>query len=442
MSKLAEEMNTFMKMVSGQDQTIAAVDNIKEKQSKKAVPDILQDFPKEVALFKRSPEDFDLADHSKFYEELFDYYSNSGDMPYGTMKARDGDPYEWIQDKLMDEILGKDDEPETPTSRDASHDDFDDSGQYDNDNDWGGFDNFESKLMKDLPEDEMGEWVQEPHEGQKWSGQERNFIQELCLRMDGVSKTPNGLQWQGKSKTWDEGNVLSDKGKLTTVMLWAKRNIDDLYDRMGSEFKVYSDGNDEGDSGRGQSDGNQIIQNIIGKIGTIGEDSNLDEEELTEWVWVLPALATAARVGGPALLKLLKHGAKKAAPVAANTGTAIIKNPGTTLSWAAGGYVFKSVYDIVEKVKDVVGDLMDDTSVESFAEIVWKYKLPVAAVVAVLYGGKKLKDYMAGEEDKGNTTINNYYGSDQQPATENQDRMRHLAGIKTTPTLAVIKNTH
>ena len=146
------------------------------------------------------------------------------------------------------------------------------SGQYDNDNDWGGFDNFESKLMKDLPEDEMGEWVQEPHEGQKWSGQERNFIQELCLRMDGVSKSPEGLKWMGKSKTWDEGNVLSDKGKLTTVMLWAKRNLDDLYDRMGSEFKVYSDGNDKGESGRGQSDGNQIIQNIIKKIGTVNED--------------------------------------------------------------------------------------------------------------------------------------------------------------------------
>ena len=117
----------------------------------------------------------------------------------------------------------------------------------------------------------MTEWVQEPHEGQKWTGQERHFIQELCLRMDGISKSPNGLKWMGKSKTWDEGNVLSDKGKLTTVMLWAKKNIDDLYDRMGSDFKVYSDGNDKGDSGRGQSDGNQIMQNIIKKIGKIGE---------------------------------------------------------------------------------------------------------------------------------------------------------------------------
>ena len=116
---------------------------------------------------------------------------------------------------------------------------------------------------------EIKEWVQDsPAQG--FSGQERNFIQELCLRMDGVSKSPEGLKWMGKSKTWDEGNVLSDKGKLTTVMLWAKKNIDDLYHKMGSEFKVYSDGNDEGDSGRGQSDGNQIIQNIINKVGKIG----------------------------------------------------------------------------------------------------------------------------------------------------------------------------
>ena len=116
----------------------------------------------------------------------------------------------------------------------------------------------------------QNEWVQDsPAQG--FSGQERNFIEELCLRMDGVSKSPEGLRWMGKSETWDEGNVLRDKGKLTTVMLWAKKNIDDLYHKMGSEFKVYSDGNDKGDSGRGQSDGNQIMQNIINKVGKIGE---------------------------------------------------------------------------------------------------------------------------------------------------------------------------
>ena len=111
--------------------------------------------------------------------------------------------------------------------------------------------------------------------------------------------------------------------------------------------------------------------------------------------WILPALATAARVGGPALLKLLSKGASKTAAVAGNVAIAIVKNPGTTLKWAGAGYVFKSAYDVVNMVRDYVGDMMDNEAVETFAQIVWKYKLPVAAVIAVLYGGKKLKDYIA-----------------------------------------------
>jgi hypothetical protein len=36
------------------------------------------------------------------YEALFDYYMHSGEMPYGTMKARDGDPDVWIADRLYE----------------------------------------------------------------------------------------------------------------------------------------------------------------------------------------------------------------------------------------------------------------------------------------------------------------------------------------------------
>ena len=36
------------------------------------------------------------------YESLYDYYVDSGEMPYGTMKARDGDPCEWITYKVAD----------------------------------------------------------------------------------------------------------------------------------------------------------------------------------------------------------------------------------------------------------------------------------------------------------------------------------------------------
>ena len=32
---------------------------------------------------------------------LYEWYCNSGEMPYGTMKARDGDPDIWITDRLV-----------------------------------------------------------------------------------------------------------------------------------------------------------------------------------------------------------------------------------------------------------------------------------------------------------------------------------------------------
>lgn len=43
-------------------------------------------------------------DCSDLYDFLFQYYSEDGEMPYGTMKARDGDPYEWITNKLYHEF--------------------------------------------------------------------------------------------------------------------------------------------------------------------------------------------------------------------------------------------------------------------------------------------------------------------------------------------------
>ena len=33
-------------------------------------------------------------------EKLYEYYVSSGDMPYGTQKARNGDPHNWIINQL------------------------------------------------------------------------------------------------------------------------------------------------------------------------------------------------------------------------------------------------------------------------------------------------------------------------------------------------------
>ena len=38
-------------------------------------------------------------DHDDLYDDLY-HTLLIGDMPYGTQKARDGDPYEWVHDKL------------------------------------------------------------------------------------------------------------------------------------------------------------------------------------------------------------------------------------------------------------------------------------------------------------------------------------------------------
>jgi len=123
----------------------------------------------------------------------------------------------------------------------------------------------------------MSEWVQEPHEGQKWTGQERNFIHDLCKRHDGIQ-----MQWpkpqtgadgiKGPSPLWDEGNIMSNDADLQKLMSWVEQNKHDVESYFRSDFRVYSkDKNGE----QGQSDGNQILSNINAKIA--GESLELSE---------------------------------------------------------------------------------------------------------------------------------------------------------------------
>ena len=39
---------------------------------------------------------------SKVYSDLYEYFMSSGDIPYGIVKCRTGDPVEWISDKLVE----------------------------------------------------------------------------------------------------------------------------------------------------------------------------------------------------------------------------------------------------------------------------------------------------------------------------------------------------
>ena len=73
--------------------------------------------------FKQFKAGGDLDDNPEFYEALFNYYLDSGEMPYGVAKAREGDPVQWISNKLereagsMDPVVEAEDDEATPADQ-------------------------------------------------------------------------------------------------------------------------------------------------------------------------------------------------------------------------------------------------------------------------------------------------------------------------------------
>ena len=53
---------------------------------------------KEILAIEQGKKELDMD--SPLFDKLFNYFSNSGDMPYGIQKARTGDPDQWIVDHL------------------------------------------------------------------------------------------------------------------------------------------------------------------------------------------------------------------------------------------------------------------------------------------------------------------------------------------------------
>ncbi len=78
---------------------------MKYKTEKEEVLALLS--PEEYKAVKRIARDeIDLLDdHEELYNKLFYYYVfETGQMPYGTAKARTGDPIDWIMNRL-DELF-------------------------------------------------------------------------------------------------------------------------------------------------------------------------------------------------------------------------------------------------------------------------------------------------------------------------------------------------
>jgi len=70
-------------------------------EDKETLDHILDRFKYEVREFEQGG---DLDEH--LYDALFDYYCDTGDMPYGVQKAREGDPHEWVAQNLESHLRG------------------------------------------------------------------------------------------------------------------------------------------------------------------------------------------------------------------------------------------------------------------------------------------------------------------------------------------------
>jgi len=70
---------------------------------KTELDDIKEIVAKHPEAWKKVLDDGDIYDDTDLYSDLYEYYSTDPDyMPYGTQKARDGDPVQWITERLDD----------------------------------------------------------------------------------------------------------------------------------------------------------------------------------------------------------------------------------------------------------------------------------------------------------------------------------------------------
>jgi hypothetical protein len=157
------------------------------------------------------------------------------------------------------------------------------------------------------------------------------------------------------------------------------------------------------------------------KIGAVWDKQLGENSQLTEIapLVALSALATAVRLGAPHVAKflarktpkvaadavknskpLIKKGAEAAGQVAKGAGGAVLKHPVKATILGVGAKVYMELDELIDDIKELVGDLLDMDVIKALAEVAVKYALPATAIVALLYGGKKLADYIRDNEDE------------------------------------------
>jgi hypothetical protein len=88
------ELNTMLKYAG-----VPVVEGTMLDESGNTWDHLLDRFRHEVEQFKAGGE----LDHD-LYDALFDYYSQHGAMPYGVAKGRTGDPFNWVSERLAQDL--------------------------------------------------------------------------------------------------------------------------------------------------------------------------------------------------------------------------------------------------------------------------------------------------------------------------------------------------
>ena len=154
------------------------------------------------------------------------------------------------------------------------------------------------------------------------------------------------------------------------------------------------------------------LRDYIDLVETLESRSSLKEEQINE---IAPLLAATARALVPLLgrigpgLSSLGRGAAstagKAAQVGAGTAakTAVPVGAGlgiydilSTIADSIGGVgqVYSDIKSATEAIIAVVGNGLDSSTIGQLAAAAVKYAIPIGILLALLYGGKKLFDYI------------------------------------------------
>ena len=88
------ELNTMLKYAG-----ISVSESRVLDEAGETIDHVLNRFKHEVKQFEEG-NDLD----SDLYDALYDYYSDKGEIPYGIAKARTGDPFTWVSDKLSQHL--------------------------------------------------------------------------------------------------------------------------------------------------------------------------------------------------------------------------------------------------------------------------------------------------------------------------------------------------